>query len=147
MKKIILSLILLLIVGSAFSQKVNSDTISQRIIVVKIKDSIVYYEGILSMKDQRTSSTSIRFAVDGSMFSSSELLELFRMSPMRIGEPVVSSGEGGILLFKLPVSIEEKNKIVIVVIEFREGGLHFMKLPSSINIYIKEIKININDLK
>ena len=135
MKKIILSLILLLIVGSAFSQKINSDTVSQKFIVVKVKDSIVYYEGILDLKNQRTGRLGILLFMNGSGFSSSELLELFRIPGLSLG------GNEDIIMWEFDADIEKNG---VVVVRHKSQGI---KLPSFINIYIREIKININDLK
>jgi hypothetical protein len=134
MKKVILLFLLLIFSISAFSQKPLTEIGYSKFLVVKVRDSVVYYEAIM----KGVIGSDYWIIMSGSIFNSNELLELF-------SKKNVSVTSDGNIIWHVYIDFKEGNTI-----ELRPGvfssDYNIIKLPSYMKIYTKEVEININNL-
>ena len=167
MKKLILLGILSLLSTVAFSQSKNPDIRKESYLIVKVRDSIVFSERVTNhsglggdyYNNKKLYSGIHHFSpiVDASLFSSSELLDLFQNYPVNSGKlGTAGKPEKNIVqihfIWDFTYEIPEISKFPAMIRKeltyLREDvdSKHLGKLsfPDYIKIYIKEVEIKLN---
>ena len=169
MKKLILLGILFLFSTVTFSQSRNPGIRKESYLIVKVRDSIVFSERVTThsglggdyYNTKKLSSGIHHFSpiVDASLFSPSELLDLFQNYQVNSGklEPAGKPAKNivGINFIwdftyeipeisKFPSKIKKDAKLTYPYDDYKSNDLEKLSFPDYIKIYIKEVEIKLN---